>query len=56
MTQSTRPDGRSLISVTMAPELYQEVKDRCMEEDKPLTVWVRELIKRELEGRRNDPT
>jgi hypothetical protein len=33
----------------MTPELYCQVKERCQLEDKPLTVWVRDLIRRELE-------
>ena len=35
-------------TVTMQQELYAQVRERCRQEDKPLTVWVRELIKREL--------
>ena len=35
-------------TVTMKQELYAQVRERCKQEDKPLTVWVRELIKREL--------
>ena len=35
-------------TVTMQQELHDRVRERCKQEDKPLTVWVRELIKREL--------
>lgn len=41
-------DKRTHCTVTMTADLYQQVKERCREEDKPLTVWVRDLIKREL--------
>lgn len=42
-------DKRTHCTVTMTPDLYKEVKQRCRQEDKPLTVWVRELIRRELQ-------
>ena len=41
-------DKRTHCSVTMTSDLFARVKERCKQEDKPLTVWVRELIKREL--------
>ena len=41
-------------TVTMQQELYAQVRERCRQEDKPLTVWVRDLIKRELAGRRDE--
>ena len=35
-------------TVTMQQDLHDQVRERCKQEDKPLTVWVRDLIKREL--------
>lgn len=35
-------------TVTMTEDLHTRVKQKCKEEDKPLTVWVRDLIKKEL--------
>ena len=35
-------------TVTMTHDLFRQVKARCKDEDKPLTVWVRDLIKKEL--------
>jgi hypothetical protein len=43
-------DKRTHCTVTMTADLFARVKDRCRKEDKPLTVWVRDLIKRELEA------
>ena len=48
MTTTNAERGRTHCTVTMTPDLYQAVKNRCRLEDKPLTVWVRDLIKREL--------
>jgi hypothetical protein len=48
MTTSNAASGRTHCTVTMTPDLYRAVKERCRLEDKPLTVWVRDLIKREL--------
>lgn len=42
-------DKRTHCTVTMTADLYKQVKQRCRLEDKPLTVWVRELIRRELQ-------
>jgi hypothetical protein len=43
-----RPAGRCLIQLTMQPELYQEIRDHCQRLDVPMTVWARDLIRREL--------
>lgn len=40
--------ARKLIQLTVKPELWQEVKELCDRLDMPVTVWARELIKREL--------
>jgi hypothetical protein len=47
-----KDDGRKLIQLTMKPDLYAQVKATCAQLDIPCTVWMRELIKREL----NNPT
>jgi len=44
-----RKDGRRLIQLTMKPDLYDRIQEHCAAIDQPVTVWVRELIKRELE-------
>ena len=41
---------RTLVSVTMTPELYQAVKAAAAEVDQPLTVWCREALKQRLQG------
>jgi predicted DNA-binding protein len=43
-----RSDGRRVISATMQPELYEQLRARCKELDTPLTVFVREAIKAAL--------
>lgn len=48
MTQ--RPDGRHQITVTMKPDIYELLYEHCRVLDQPVTVFVRELIKRELDN------
>lgn len=43
-----RSDGRHVISLTMKSDLYKQMQSRCDQLDLPVTVWVRELIQREL--------
>lgn len=43
-----RDDNRKLIQLTMKPDLYDRIRDHCSALDMPITVWARELIKREL--------
>lgn len=51
-----RPDGRRVISVTMQTEMHQHLISRCRELDQPITVFVREAIKRALQqGAREGP-
>jgi len=44
-----RSDGRRVVSVTMQPELYAQLYEACKRLDLPVTAWVREAIKRELQ-------
>lgn len=39
---------RKLIQLTIKPELWLAIKEHCARLDMPITVWARELIKREL--------
>jgi hypothetical protein len=41
--------SRKMIAVTATHSLYERCKQHCRSLDLPVTVWVRELIKRELE-------
>lgn len=43
-----RSDGRHVISLTMKPELYDLVRERCEQLDLPVTIWIRELLQREI--------
>jgi hypothetical protein len=43
-----KDDGRRLIQLTTQPELYEQIRQHCRSLDMPITVWARELIKREL--------
>jgi hypothetical protein len=44
-----RSNGRKLIQLSVRPEFYELIRDHCQQLDMPVTVWARELIKRELE-------
>lgn len=46
--QTMTNDKRHHATVTMTEDLFRQVKERCKQEDTPLTVWVRNLIKKEL--------
>jgi len=43
-----KDDNRKLIQLTMKPDLYDRIRNHCSALDMPITVWARELIKREL--------
>lgn len=44
-----KDDGRKLIQLTAQPELYERIRAHCQSVDIPITVWARQLIKRELD-------
>ena len=46
-----KDDGRKLIQLTLMPDLYDRVRSHCKAVDMPITIWARELIRRELEGK-----
>lgn len=43
-----RDPSRKQINMTVTKELFDQIKDTCTQLDVPCSVWVRELIKREL--------
>jgi hypothetical protein len=43
-----KSDGRHLIQLTLTPAFYFELKEHCHNLDIPVTVWVRDLIRRAL--------
>ena len=43
-----RDDGRKLIQLSVKPDLYQQIHEHCRQLDVPITVWARELFRREL--------
>lgn len=45
---TTPKSSRRLIQLSMKPDLYDRIRDHCEALDMPVTIWVRELIKREL--------
>jgi len=45
---SIRKNGRCMIQLTMAPDLYAAVREHCKRQDTPVTVWARELIRQAL--------
>ncbi len=40
---------RKFMAVTMVPELYAQAQDTAAERDTRVTVWVREVIDKELQ-------
>ena len=44
-----KDDNRRLIQLTMKPDFYDRIRAHCKALDVPVTVWARELIRRELE-------
>ena len=45
---------RKILSVSMRQDVFAAVKEEARREDLPVTVWVRELIRRELQSRGSD--
>lgn len=45
-----QPTTRRTVSITMQQELYDQLRHRCQQLDQPVTVFVREAIKRALAG------
>ena len=41
-------NGRKVVSVTMLSGLYEELVEHCKSIDVPVSVWCRDVIKREL--------
>ena len=51
----TRRDNRKVLSISCKPELFDQVRAHCEALDVPFTVWVRDLINKEL-NRTQPPT
>lgn len=47
--------GRRLLQISLKPDFYELVRKHCAALDLPMTVWARELIKRELSIPTNNP-
>lgn len=48
MTESAR-EKYKLIQLRIKPDIYDRIRTHCKALDIPITVWARELIRRELE-------
>jgi len=48
---ATRQSGREVISVTMKPDIYAKLKEICVQKDLPVSVFIRNLILKELDAR-----
>ena len=48
MTTMRKDDNRRLVQITVKPEMYEVVRAYCADQDIPITLWARELIKKEL--------
>jgi len=44
-----RADGRHVLNLTVKPDLYKKVKQHCQDLDVPVTAWVRDIIKKEIQ-------
>jgi predicted DNA-binding protein len=40
---------RRLLQVSLKPDFYEQLRQHCSQLDMPMAIWVRELIKREIE-------
>jgi predicted DNA-binding protein len=49
MNPST-PSTRRVVSVTMRQDLYEQLRQHCQRTDQPVTVFVREAIKKALDA------
>jgi len=47
---STTPSSRRTVSITMQQELYEQLRQHCQQLDQPVTVFVREAIKKALKA------
>ncbi len=41
-------DNRRLLQVSVKPDFYEQIRAHCQRLDMPMSIWARELIKREL--------
>ena len=41
-------NGRKLISITCQPDLYEQVKQVCADQDLPVSVWARKVLEKEI--------
>ena len=48
-----KSNGRKLLQLSMRPDFYEQIRLHCQQLDMPVTVWARELIKRELASSHN---
>ena len=44
-----KENNRKLIQLSVKPEFWEVIKAHCDRLDMPVTVWARELMKRELQ-------
>jgi predicted DNA-binding protein len=49
----TREDRR-ILSISVKPDLYARLQQHCRTLDRPMTVWVRDLIKEHLPPETHD--
>lgn len=51
-----KTDGRRLLQISLKPDFYELVRKHCHALDLPMTVWARDLIRREINGDENNST
>jgi hypothetical protein len=44
-----KTDGRRLLQISLKPDFYELVQQHCRMLDVPMTIWARDLIRREID-------
>ena len=47
-------EDRRILSVSVKPDLYVRLQQHCRTLDRPMTVWIRDLITKHLPPETND--
>lgn len=57
MTKQHRSDENKIVTISMSKELHAKIKKFCKANEKPFSLWVRDLVNSELaktEGKKED--
>lgn len=45
---------RKLLQISLTPDQHAAIKQHCARLDIPMAIWARELMRREVEGKRSE--